>query len=92
MEKPQSIPESYDRAINDVIKLFEKMDNPKFKGFIKITVRPAGSKTSISKDIYQNGTQMLLVSFPDHGKKIRRVYGNGTLLPQPAIDHQADRR
>jgi hypothetical protein len=52
MENTQPIPEGYDKSITLAMGEFEQMNTPRFKGYIKITVRAAGSNLSILKEIY----------------------------------------
>jgi hypothetical protein len=52
MEKLISTPPEYDDAIRRAITTFEEMNQPRFKGYIKLTVRPHGKLLLVSEELY----------------------------------------
>lgn len=52
MEKLISTPPEYDDAIRRAIATFEELNQPKFKGYIKLTVRPHGKLLLVSEELY----------------------------------------
>ncbi len=52
MEKHYPVPEEYIQSVRQAEDLFALMDGPRFKGYLTITARPAGSRAIISEDTY----------------------------------------
>lgn len=52
MEKLISTPPEYDDAIRRAITAFEEMNQPRFKGYIRLSVRPHGKLLVVSEDLY----------------------------------------
>lgn len=52
MEKLVSTPPEYDEAIRRAITTFEEMNQPRFKGYINLSVRPHGKIMVVSEELY----------------------------------------
>jgi|GEM_PF-3661367 len=80
MERPDFIPQEYDFAINKVISNFETMNGPRFKGYIKIIVRPAGTRSLRFAEIYctdkdHNSRQRIFNQFCELLRQAKNEFG-----------------